>query len=320
MQLIDPRPEYAAAIERFERYSHSAFNRTRAFALKTAFRIVVPRNEKLSHSLPWSESKRQLPTRRPRRVRPLVLGYHAVSDGWPSDLAVRPAEFKRQLENLLWRGYRGTTFSQLAAGDCPAKPMAVTFDDGYVSVYENAMPILREVGVPGTIFVPTALIGNEPIAAWPGLEQWSGSEFADELRLLGWDELREMQAQGWEVASHTCTHARLPTLDDEALAAELTDSRQRCSEEMGGPCRTLAFPYGSFDARVSAASKEAGYEAAVTLRPGPLRRYSWPRIGIYNGDDMLRFSLKVSPTLRWLRSTGPVVNLERFRHPDGLAN
>ena len=320
MQLIDPRPEYAAAIERFERYSHSAFNRARAFALKAAFRIVVPRNGKLSHSLPWSESKRQLPTRRPRRVRPLVLCYHAVSDGWPSELAVPPAEFKRQLENLLWRGYRGTTFSQLVAGDCPAKPMAVTFDDGYVSVFENAMPILKELGVPGTIFVPTALIGNEPIAAWPGLEQWSETEFADELRLLGWDQLREMQAQGWEVASHTCTHPRLPTLDDEALATELTDSRQRCSEEMGGPCRTLAFPYGSFDARVSAASKEAGYEAAATLRPGPLKRYSWPRIGLYAGDDMLRLSLKVSPTLRWLRSTGPVVSLERSRHSDGLAN
>ena len=74
-----------------------------------------------------------------------------------------------------WRGILNagmTTFSQLVAGDCRAKPMAVTFDDGYVSVYENAMPILKELGLPGTIFMPTALIGNEPIAAWPALEHW----------------------------------------------------------------------------------------------------------------------------------------------------
>ena len=113
--------------------------------------------------------------------------------------------------------------------------MAVTFDDGYVSVYENAMPILKELGVPGTIFVPTALIGNEPIAAWPGLEQWSETEFADELRLLGWDDAHEMQAQGWEVASHACTHPRLPTLDDDALATELTDSRTEVQRGDGRP-------------------------------------------------------------------------------------
>lgn len=141
----------------------------------------------------------------------------------------------------------------------------------------------------------------------------------DELR-LGWDQLREMQAQGWEVASHTCTPARLPTLNDEALATKLTDSRQRCSEETGGSCRTLAFPSGSFDAGVSAASKEARYERRSDPAPRALKRYSWLRIGLYAGDDMLRFSLKVSPTLPWLRSTGHVVALERFRHPNRPAN
>jgi peptidoglycan/xylan/chitin deacetylase (PgdA/CDA1 family) len=320
MQIIDPRPEFAAAIERFERYSASALNRYRAFALKVAFRVVVPRNAKMSQSLPWSETKRQRHRKKRPLARPLVLGYHAVSDGWPSELAVSLEEFRRQLEHLLRRGYRGTTFSQLVAGDCPAKPMAVTFDDGYLSVFENAMPILKELGVPGTIFVPTQLIGREPIAAWSGLEQWSGTEYEDELRLLDWERLRVMRDEGWEVASHTCTHARLPTLDDRRLTAELVDSRATCSEEMGEPCRSLAFPYGAFDSRVTAAARDAGYAAAATLRPGPLTPYSWPRIGLYRGDGMRRFLLKVSPGLRWLRSTQFGARLEDSRHRDGLAS
>jgi peptidoglycan/xylan/chitin deacetylase (PgdA/CDA1 family) len=320
MQIIEPRPEFAAAIERFESYSASALNRSRAFAEKAAFRLVVPRNPRMSRSLPWSETKRQQRSRKPPLARPLVLGYHAVSDGWPSELAVPPDELKRQLEHLLWRGYRGTTFSELVAGDCPAKPLAVTFDDGYVSVYENAMPILEELGIPGTIFVPTSLIGREPIAAWKGLEHWSGTQYEDELRLLDWERLREMRDQGWEIGSHTCTHARLTTLDDDALASELADSRVACTEHMGSPCRSLAFPYGSFDRRVTAAARDAGYAAAATLRPGPFAPDSWPRIGLYRGDGKLRFMLKVSPGVRWFRATRFGARLERSRRQGGLAS
>ena len=320
MQVIDPHPEFAAAIERFERYSASAINRTRAFAVKAAFRIVVPRNARMAQSLPWSETKR---LRRPRKRalgRPLVLGYHAVSDGWPSELAVPPDELRRQLEHLLWRGYRGTTFSQLVTGDCPAKPLAVTFDDGYLSVYENARPILEELGIPGTIFVPTDLIGRERVAAWKGLEHWSGTQYEDELRLLDWEQLRELRDQGWEIGSHTSTHARLPTLGDEQLASEFADSRLTCGEEMGAPCRSVAFPYGAFDHRVSAAARAAGYAAAAILRPGPLAPYCWPRIGIYRGDDKLRFLVKVSPAVRWLRSSPLGARLEDSRYRDGQAS
>jgi heparosan-N-sulfate-glucuronate 5-epimerase len=320
MQVIDPRPEFAAAIDRFEGYRASALNRSRAFAQKAAFRIVVPRSARMARSLPWSETKRQRPRRKASLTRPLVLGYHAVSDGWPSELAITPDALRRQLEHLLWRGYRGVTFSDLVAGDCPAKPLAVTFDDGYLSVYENAMSILKEFGIPGTIFVPTQLIGTEPVAAWKGLEHWSGTQYEDELRLLDWERLREMRDEGWEIGSHTCTHARLPALDDTRLASELADSRISCGEQMGEPCRSLAFPYGAYDQRVTAAARNAGYAAAATLRPGPLTPYCWPRIGLYRGDGDLRYMLKVSPAVRWLRSTGFGARLESSRRRSGLAS
>ena len=317
MRLIDPDRAFVDTIARFEDYSASAVNRTRAFAMKSAFRLTVPRNGQIAHRLPWSEAKRQGPVRKHSLVRPLALGYHAVSDGWPSELAISPDELRRQLENLLWRGYRGATFSQLVTGEGPAKPMAVTFDDGFLSVFEKAVPVLDELGLPGTIFVPTSLIGNVDIASWPGMERWQGSGYEDELRLVNWDQLRELQSLGWEVASHTCTHPRLPKLGDEELAAELVESRERCAAEMGVPCRSLAYPYGDFDARVAKAAEHAGYEAAATLRPGRLTPYSWPRMGLYPGDGLLRFSMKVSPAGRWLRSTRFGAALESRRHRSG---
>ena len=131
-----------------------------------------------------------------------------------------------------------------------------------------------------------------------------------------WDELRQLRDAGWEVASHTWSHARLPQLNDDALATELVRSREKCAAEMGEPCETLAYPYGDCDSRVEAAAREAGYAAAATIRPGPERPYSWPRIGIYSVDEGLRYRLKASPIVRRFRSSHPGQVLERHRqHP-----
>jgi peptidoglycan/xylan/chitin deacetylase (PgdA/CDA1 family) len=247
-------------------------------------------------------------------VSALVLCYHAVSGEWPSSLAVAPERLREQLSRLLARGYEGATFGQVARGEAPRRALAVTFDDGYRSNLTLGLPVLRQLGLPATVFVPTAHVGTERPMSWPGIEEWSGTEHEQELIPLSWQELRELQGHGWEVGSHTVTHPHLPALDDAALARELASSKQECERELGTPCRTLAYPYGDHDDRVAAAAAEAGYEAAAILAMGPQSQFRWPRVGIYPPDERrARFAIKTSAAVRALRSSSAGRLLERLR-------
>ena len=179
----------------------------------------------------------------------------------------------------------------------------MTFDDAYRSVAELAEPILSDLGLPGTVFAPTALIGAEGPMEWPGIDGWLGGLDEAELTPMGWDELSALSERGWEVGSHTRTHPWLTQIDDTALSEELEASRRECEAHLGR-CETLAYPYGDHDQRVVEAARRAGYSLACTL-PRSLKGGSplrWPRVGIYQGDDERRFRLKVSPAIRWLRS------------------
>lgn len=81
--------------------------------------------------------------------------YHGLSHTWPAALAVSPLRFQHQLESLVARGYRGVTFAEVATGAVADKTVAITFDDAFESVRELAFPILSELGLPATVFVPT---------------------------------------------------------------------------------------------------------------------------------------------------------------------
>jgi len=312
MQLIAPDPRFEEAADRFEAYAESRLNVARAFALKSFFRLLVPRNPMLAHRLPWSESRRRAPGKR-RLGSPLVLCYHALSHDWSADLATSPERFREQLEFLLRRGYRGATFAEIADGTAPAKAVAVTFDDGYRSVFEHARPILSELGLPATVFVATDFVGGQQPMSWPGIDRWLGTPHEREMVPMSWEQLHGLVEEGWEVGSHTRSHPRLTQLDDQSLSGELAASRERCTEGMGRPCRTLAYPYGDHDDRVCRAAHDAGYEAAAVLRLGKRETFSWPRVGVYNIDDARRFRLKVSPLLRGLRSSPLGRLLERAR-------
>lgn len=223
----------------------------------------------------------------------LVLGYHAVSARWPCTLAVSPQALEQQLERLVRRGYRGVTLSEMVKGEYRRPVVVVTFDDAYRSVLELALPILERLGLPGTIFAPTDHMHGLPMS-WPGIDEWLGTEHRDELVGCTWDELSTLAQAGWEVGSHSCTHARLPTLSDESLADELRRSRKDCEQRLGNPCLTMAYPYGDSDARVAAAARAAGYVVTVGGPPprgGPAHPL---RADVYRKDDAWRFALKTS--------------------------
>lgn len=237
----------------------------------------------------------------------LVFCYHALSEGWDAPLSVRPDRFERQIRLVLSRGYRPVTFSELTQAPPDAGLFAVTFDDAFRSVYTLAAPILRLLGVPATIFVPTDPVeAGEPLA-WEGTDHWLTTPQSSELTPMSWAELHDVADTGWEIGSHTRTHPHLTTLDSEELAAQLLASKALCERRMERACTSLAYPYGDVDSRVISVARNAGYASAAAL-PGDFGRHdplSWPRIGIYHRDDDRRFRLKISATMLRLR-TGAV--------------
>jgi peptidoglycan/xylan/chitin deacetylase (PgdA/CDA1 family) len=246
----------------------------------------------------------------------LVLGYHAVSERWQSDLSVTPERLERQLGSLVKRGYRGVRFHEAATSAPTGKTLVVTFDDAYRSVLELAFPIMQRLGLPGVVFAPTNFAAGGELASWPGVDTYLDGAYAQELEVMSWEELAELHARGWEVGSHTCSHPHLTRLDDHALLEELRDSRAECERNLKIPCHSLAYPYGDTDARVIAATANAGYTAAAGLprfralhEPAAL---NWPRIGIFHEDGTQSFRLRVSPTARRV-CTGLAAGLHRGR-------
>ena len=201
----------------------------------------------------------------------LVLCYHAVSERWPADLSITPANLEAQLELLARRGYRGVTFTEAVADPPSGKAVAVTFDDGYRSVLALGEPILARLGWPATIFAATDFTGTERPMSWPGIDHWLGSEFEPELVPLGWDELGGLAERGWEVGSHTCSHPRLTQLGDAALEDELRRSKALCEEHLRREC--LAHGVGL--AQVEVDLDLHRYLQGVAINWAPLRASRW---------------------------------------------
>jgi len=251
---------------------------------------------------------------------PLVLCYHAVSQDWPAPLSVTREALEGQLRLLLRRGYRGATLADVALGRATGKVLAVTFDDAFRSVLTLGRPILQRLGLVGSVYAPTDFIGASGPMTWPGIDRWLETPHRNELKPLSWSELGELAEAGWEVGSHTRSHPRLTTLNDSALAEQLTASKAACERALGRPCATLAYPYGDYDDRVVAAARAAGYNAATTLpeRLHASAPLTWPRIGVYHADTELRFRLKVAVPLRRLRRTGAWSAVGRVRRRGAL--
>jgi peptidoglycan/xylan/chitin deacetylase (PgdA/CDA1 family) len=180
----------------------------------------------------------------------------------------------------------------------------------------HGFPILQRLGVPATVFVGAGLVDvhDQPLRG-AGIDLWRETPHREELYCVSWEQLRQLQAAGWEIGAHSMTHPLLTRLDDDALAWELQESKRRCEAMLGVPCRTMAYPTGNFDARVERAVAIAGYEAAAALprrfdNPRPL---AWPRISIQRQDSDLVFRVKVAPLIRALRRTRGWLLLDDIR-------
>ncbi|MBS1869968.1 MAG: polysaccharide deacetylase family protein [Actinobacteria bacterium] len=194
----------------------------------------------------------------PGPPRPVpILMYHVVSDPLPGspypDLYVPRAEFQQQMRALKAAGYTAVTLQEVwdswhAHGPLPAKPVVVSFDDGYRSHVVNALPVLRALGWPGVLNLELKNIRPDYGLTVP--------------------QVRALLAAGWELDSHTIDHPDLTTVDAAALRHEVADSRAELRRRFGVPVNFFCYPAGRYDAAAIAAVRAAGYLAATTTEPG----------------------------------------------------
>ena len=153
----------------------------------------------------------------------------------------------------------------------------ISFDDGYRSVAHDAFPVMRRLGFPGLL---NLTVKNLRVSG--GLSE---------------RQVRRLLADGWELASHTVTHAHLPGLGDRALAREVTESRRELRRRFDVPVEFFCYPAGRYDARVIAAVRRAGYLGATTTVEGlatPGRPFELRRVRVGRGDGVSGLSAALS--------------------------
>ena len=223
----------------------------------------------------------------------LVLCYHAVGDA-ENPLSVSPDRLERQLRRLVRHGYVPEIASNVVRGQPSRSRVVVTFDDGYRTVWEQAAPVLRRLGVAATVFVTTEFVGRTVGVG--------GGRLLDSTA-LSWNDLRALADEGWEIGSHTVTHPRLTALGPEEVRIEVRESKARIEAELGRPCSSFAYPWGLVDEDVEQEVRDAGYEVAFTVprRMSPLLVYQWPRVTVLGSDGRVRFAVKTSRAMRVVR-------------------
>ena len=234
----------------------------------------------------------------------LVLCYHAVSADWQDLIALGPSRLGAQISHLLERGWQATTFTRAVTSAPADRTLAITFDDAFRSTYRLALPVLRRLGVPATMFVPTAFPDAGPLS-FPHLDRWIGSSHEPELEPASWQELAELRAAGWEIGSHSVSHPRLTQLSNEHVRAELRDSKAEIERRLGAGCEAIAYPYGDVDQRVADAARVAGYVAGGALLPmrrcdDPLRT---PRLVVSSNDGKFHHRLRLTRPVRALQGS-----------------
>ncbi|HEX4304849.1 MAG TPA: polysaccharide deacetylase family protein [Solirubrobacterales bacterium] len=202
-----------------------------------------------------------------------ILVYHALGEAPASEeypgLYVSEPEFEEEMAWLHSDGYEAVTLDQVEkawyhGGTLPAKPIVITFDNGYPEQVTFAPKVLSRYGWPGVLFEITE----------------------EHLRPF---EIRPVIEIGWEVDSHSATHPDLTELSGKELEYQVAASRRYLRRKFGVPSDNFCYPSSQYDAATIAAVKEAGYVGAVTENAGYATRgqpYELDRYEIEGGDGV----------------------------------
>jgi peptidoglycan/xylan/chitin deacetylase (PgdA/CDA1 family) len=216
---------------------------------------VVVDNSDAAHFTCWNSDQGQV----------MVLLWHGLDEAF----GYNPDDFRAQIQYLADNGYSSITLDQLLSWIqtglpvLPPKPLVLTFDDNYITIYTVAFPALQSHGFTGVNFAHTDYVGVPPGGPPP-----TGNDHAD------WTEINEMESAGVIFTeSHTRTHRDLTTLTTAVVSDELVNSKAAIEAHIPGKtCRHFAYPYGAFNASVISAVQAAGYLTAVSTVGGPVTR------------------------------------------------
>ena len=215
----------------------------------------------------------------------LVLNYHQIASG-NNPLSVSVSDFDTQMKFLVDSGCITISPDELYSGlngeiELPPKPVLITFDDGYRDNYENAFPILKKYNLRATIFVIPSFTD-----VYPGYMTWA--------------QLKEMEASGVTIESHTLTHPKLEELPDDEIRNELLNSKNLLEEQLGHPVEFLAYPTGTYNLHIAGIAQDLGYKGAFTIKYGVVdvgsNFFALERVPIFNtnADTMKDFYERIA--------------------------
>ncbi len=248
-----------------------------------------------------------------------ILFYHRIAprvDGLPEPgLNVTPSQFRRQVEGLLSRDFRFVSLrlliDRMASGDpIPAKTAAITFDDAFAGVHRWALPVLRELEIPATIFAVTEYVGRTVPMHF---DMWglAHHEQAMDLtwRSMNWAECREAEESGlFEIGCHTHSHLNF-TGNEKAFVEDIQAAQRAFSRELGGPRPLFAIPYGDpglgqLDRDLLKSARRQGLTCALTTRIGVVEPgqspFGWKRLEVVQGDTGATLAAKVEGWYDWM--------------------
>jgi len=175
------------------------------------------------------------------------------------------------------------------------KRVAITFDDGWEDNYSCAFSILKHYGLSATFFIITELITEE-------IHQKN----REEMKPLTIDQIIEMNLNGMNFGSHTCTHPNLCEIDLDCVRHELLYSKEMLEEVLGFPVDTFCYPFGCFNSKIIELLKNTGYKLACATSWGGCDRevnpFALPRIRIDAQDQIQDFIDKIEGDWDYIRA------------------
>lgn len=190
-------------------------------------------------------------------------------------LYVPEPEFAAQMQALKDAGWHAVTMDQVQANwtrgvPLPAKPIVLSFDNGYASQYTNALPVLKRMG-------------------WVGVENIQLSGLPVSQGGLSDAQIRGLISAGWELDTQGVSHAELTSLSASALHYQVATARQLLRQRYGVPVNWFCYPSGHYTAGVIAEVKAAGFVGSTTVIPGWASRsddpYALPRLRVLGGTS-----------------------------------
>jgi peptidoglycan/xylan/chitin deacetylase (PgdA/CDA1 family) len=164
--------------------------------------------------------------------------------------------------------------------------VAITFDDGYESVWSEALPEMARRRMVGTVFVVVGAVGKN--------NTWDVRLSPKPFRHLAWPQILELHKAGFEIGSHTLSHRDLTRLDPTRLKEELAASRKAIEDRLGSSVTAISYPFGRYSQRVIGVALEAGYTSGFTSSANDgTEPMAIGRLGVYSIDTEVSLQRKL---------------------------